>query len=63
MRRRWTEQPDSGEEPEKIKNDNVGQEDYMPTDDIHIPITVTIIIMGLYIFGGEISKLNLKGNL
>ena len=53
MRRRWTEQPDSGEEPEKIKNDNVGQEDYMPTDDIHIPITVTIIIMGLYIFGGK----------
>ena len=25
----------------------------MPTDDIHIPITVTIIIMGLYIFGGN----------
>ena len=24
----------------------------MPTDDIAIPVTVTVIIMGLYIFGG-----------
>ena len=26
----------------------------MPTDDIAIPITVTIIIMGLYIVGGAV---------
>ena len=24
----------------------------MPTDEVAIPVTVTIIIMGLYIFGG-----------
>ena len=26
----------------------------MPTDDIAIPVTVTIIIMGLYIVGGAV---------
>ena len=38
--------------PDKIKNDLVGPEDYMPTDDIAVPITVTVLFMGLYIFGG-----------
>ena len=37
---------------DKIKNDLVGPEDYMPTDDIAVPITVTVLFMGLYIFGG-----------
>ena len=27
----------------------------MPTDDISIPITVTIIVMGGYIFGGALA--------
>ena len=38
--------------PDKIKHDIVGPEDYMPTDEVAVPITVTVIFMGLYIFGG-----------
>lgn len=53
VRRRWTEHPEKAKNPpDKIKDDLVGPEDYMPTDDIAVPITVTIMFMGLYIFGG-----------
>ena len=29
-------------------------QDYMPTDDIAIPVTVTVIVMGIYIVGGAV---------
>lgn len=43
---------EEGEDKDKIARDLVGPEDYMPTDEIAVPITVTVIIMGLYVFGG-----------
>jgi len=53
VRRRKDELPDDADyEPDKIKTDLVGEEDYMPTDKVAMPVTVTIIIMCLYIFGG-----------
>lgn len=52
VRRRQTELGQEVTKTNRVSKDLVGKEDYMPTDDIQVPIMVTLVIMGLYVFGG-----------
>jgi len=52
VRRRQEELGDKYDASSRVSRDIVGQEDYMPTDQINVPIVVTLVLMGVYVVGG-----------
>ncbi|XP_023329035.1 TWiK family of potassium channels protein 7 [Eurytemora carolleeae] len=52
VRRRYSELEDKYTPSNKISNDIVGNEDYMPSDEINVPIIISLLFMGSYIVFG-----------
>lgn len=70
VRRKKTEEDDpeflaeleEGEEQvRRVKDEKVGVETYMPTDDILVPITITLCIMGAYCVFGALIYVKWEG--
>ena len=38
-----------GRRAQRVSDDVVGKEDYMPTDDVHVPITINLMLIALYL--------------
>ena len=43
-----------GKRVQRVSNDVVGREEYMPTDNVEVPIVVTLVLIALYLGLGAV---------